>query len=242
MPCTRIKIHFSHIHVIKSEEYGFFEEPGSSAEWHVWIDFLVDGQRIDYKYWYNEYTKDHKNYTIGQEIVIDIPSDSSLITIKSRGSEEDEFLSEWDNLPESSVILTAAENWKTGTGGVLRASTGDYNYEIFFTVDCLAGGTVASPIVTPSPLEPKKEPMTIPKCFIATAAYGSPVAPEVMAFRLFRDEVLDRSKPGRLFVKVYYLASPPLASLIRKSGFLRSLAKLFLNSVLRLLRLKRKHT
>jgi hypothetical protein len=65
-------------------------------------------------------------------------------------------------------------------------------------------------------------------CFIATAAYGSPVAPEVMILRQFRDNVLLCSKLGRAFVNFYYFASPPMAWLISKTRFLRAITRLLL--------------
>jgi hypothetical protein len=51
-------------------------------------------------------------------------------------------------------------------------------------------------------------------CFIATAAYGSPVAPEVSLLRRFRDVRLRRSQPGRLIIRLYEWSSPPLAAWI----------------------------
>lgn len=53
-------------------------------------------------------------------------------------------------------------------------------------------------------------------CFIATACYGSYDAPEVVHFRKFRDDVLQKNILGRMFIKAYYLTSPPIADFISK--------------------------
>ncbi len=54
------------------------------------------------------------------------------------------------------------------------------------------------------------------RCFIATAAMADPDAPEVDALRDFRDDVLARSAAGRLAIRFYYLASPPVAAFIER--------------------------
>lgn len=41
-------------------------------------------------------------------------------------------------------------------------------------------------------------------CFIATAAFGTPFAKEVIALSKFRDEILQRTSLGRSFIKLYY--------------------------------------
>ena len=75
-------------------------------------------------------------------------------------------------------------------------------------------------------------------CFIATAAYGSSLAPEVVFLSRFRDEFLVDSKLGALFVGFYYYISPPLASLIAKVDFLRVTTRIFfLTPILRLLKI-----
>jgi hypothetical protein len=51
-------------------------------------------------------------------------------------------------------------------------------------------------------------------CFIATAAYGSALDPHVAALREFRDRYLQRSAPGRAFIRFYYRHSPAVAALI----------------------------
>lgn len=55
------------------------------------------------------------------------------------------------------------------------------------------------------------------KCFIATAAFGSEMAPEVQSFRDFRNEFLLSNPLGRAFVKTYYKYSPYYAHLISEN-------------------------
>lgn len=75
------------------------------------------------------------------------------------------------------------------------------------------------------------------ECFIATATYGSSFAPEVIIFRQFRDEMLIKSKVGKLFVNIYYSLSPPFAGLITKNPLLKSfILKALLTPILRLIK------
>ncbi len=57
------------------------------------------------------------------------------------------------------------------------------------------------------------------RCFIATAAYGSPVSGEVEKLRYYRDHVFMKSRVGSGFIKgfnlVYYSFSPRIADYIR---------------------------
>ena len=65
-------------------------------------------------------------------------------------------------------------------------------------------------------------------CFIATAAYGSPLEPHVTALREFRDRYLQRTAPGRAFIRFYYRHSPPVAAVIAEHAWLRSLVRMLL--------------
>ncbi len=65
-------------------------------------------------------------------------------------------------------------------------------------------------------------------CFIATAAYGSYLHPQVQLLRNFRDEYLLTNTPGRAFVAFYYRNSPPLADFIARHPVLRGITRLAL--------------
>ena len=71
------------------------------------------------------------------------------------------------------------------------------------------------------------------KCYIATAVYGSYHAPEVLTLRRFRDEVLSNSIFGRLFIRLYYLLSPPLAEKLKTRHRINRIVKTCLDKLVK---------
>ncbi|SES63427.1 hypothetical protein SAMN05216326_10155 [Nitrosomonas marina] len=65
-------------------------------------------------------------------------------------------------------------------------------------------------------------------CFIATAAYGSPMAREVQTLRQFRDNHLANSAWGRSIIAFYETYSPPIADFISRYETARSVTRTLL--------------
>ncbi len=82
-------------------------------------------------------------------------------------------------------------------GGVLHC-----NYRSLNGFECHAPIPATPEFVTPKPSS----------CFIATATYGSPLAPEVEILRMFRERNLRPSVPGQKFIAFYEKYSPPFAN------------------------------
>lgn len=66
------------------------------------------------------------------------------------------------------------------------------------------------------------------RCFIATAAYGTPFHPHIDVLRDFRDRVLMKFSVGRMFISAYYKYSPEIANVIKESFVLRVVCLMFI--------------
>jgi YD repeat-containing protein len=123
----------------------------------------------------------------------------------------------------ASARPVAAQSFTYDAAGRLTQVTYDGGTTIAYTYD--ASGNLASQSTTPQP------PSTGGGgggggCFIATAAYGSPLDEHVRSLREFRERHLRTNAPGRAFIRLYERASPPLAAFIAEREWARALARL----------------
>lgn len=101
-----------------------------------------------------------------------------------------------------------------------KDATGTISY---FTPITGSGAVLSSTLCT----EPSKVVGLLDdkSCFIATAAFGSDMAPEVQSFRDFRNKYLLPYSWGRSFVKFYYKHSPFYANLIAENEVTKSIVR-----------------
>jgi hypothetical protein len=93
---------------------------------------------------------------------------------------------------------------------------------------CLQGGvpTIVDLVTA------KVESGEVSSCFVATAAFGSPMASQVAILRSFRDQILRRQALGEVAIETYYTFGPALAGVIRPSDTLRAIARAALGPVI----------
>ncbi|MFH2068876.1 MAG: CFI-box-CTERM domain-containing protein [Candidatus Omnitrophota bacterium] len=86
---------------------------------------------------------------------------------------------------------------------------------VAYTSDGRSYSASYSQQVNKLPVPEVKSPSGSGDCFIATAAFGTPMAKEVITLRQFRDRFLLTRNWGRVLVRFYYRHSPAAAEFIR---------------------------
>jgi hypothetical protein len=93
-----------------------------------------------------------------------------------------------------------------------------------------------SPIATLQVTTLDREVGEVDWCFVATAAYGSRMANDVVSLRQFRDAMLQTSVLGQLAVSTYYTFGPAVSGVVGESDLLRATARALLSPVVRAVR------
>lgn len=133
------------------------------------------------------------------------------------------------------LSFSITQNARKGTAIFTNSTTGDFIYSPYASADGpdtflfkvnngvedsnSVGVTISMPGTYKGPSSPSGG------CFIATAAYGTSLAPEIKVLRDFRDAYLLNNRPGKMLVNFYYNYSPPLADFIAPRPFCRKLVR-----------------
>ncbi|MCX7977581.1 MAG: hypothetical protein N2578_01115 [Bdellovibrionaceae bacterium] len=82
----------------------------------------------------------------------------------------------------------------------------------------------------------KESGVSRPRCFIATSAFESPTAPEVLYLQQFRDSRLRNSAFGRRLIATYYRLSPRIAELLDQNSAVKPIVRFILRFMIACIR------
>jgi hypothetical protein len=73
-------------------------------------------------------------------------------------------------------------------------------------------------------------------CYIATMVYGDYDHPQVLVLRKFRDNVLDSSSFGKMFIKVYYDYSPKIVERLKNNRSINTIIRKILDQFIKFIK------
>jgi len=133
-------VHIQSIHVYQSESYGFFGEPGSSAEWNITI--TVDGQSFTQRH---DGVKDDSVIVIDREFNVDDIGPHRNLKVEMTGEEIDDTSAN-DQLPSGAKLIVPSDNWDSGLAYEFSASNDDFSYTVRFDIRESDIGTSTNPL------------------------------------------------------------------------------------------------
>lgn len=174
----------------------------------------------------NETAKDVITDSLGNVYVAG--DDGENIYLKKYDSRGEEL---WSSFYDSGMTDKVTSIALSETQNIFVISTkteGDFSSSVTIHFSQAISGSV-TPESEPEPKDDKdtdddtplgSPPKGTSGCFIATAAFGSPMESDVIILRKFRDKFLLSNTPGRIFTSFYYRFSPPIAKTIEKHPIL----------------------
>jgi hypothetical protein len=123
-------------------------------------------------------------------------------------------------------------------GETVEVDFGGLSYERHYwvAVRALDACNATSAIAVTEYTTPSIQFTTVSPCFVATAAYGTPMADEIGALRRFRDRHLLPNALGAALVDAYYTFGPELAALVAADEDRRAAARALLSPIVALAR------
>lgn len=121
----------------------------------------------------------------------------------------------------------------TPPGEMIRVEMGGLVQETHYyvAVRAMDGCSALGPLSVQEVTTPAREFTTVSPCFVATAAFGSPLEERVSVLRGLRDRYLQSNAPGRALVSAYYTVGPAFADAIRRDDSLRAAVRAVLTPV-----------
>jgi len=190
---------------------------------------------------------------IGDKVVLTIDFDlgaDATFTITATGTQPSIYPTGATHNITVGGTVTTNITWGSATSVVSIIDNGDYTLkkDIDYTVADTVPGVSANLTIRGSYLKSKlgsisgddmvvltidfdvgkDATLTIQRaslCFIATAAYGTPMAEEIQILREFRDEYLLTNSLGQALVDFYYKVSPPIAEFITAHPSLKPIVR-----------------
>ncbi len=106
--------------------------------------------------------------------------------------------------------------------------------EYWIAVRALASCDAASPIAVAHVVTGRQQFTTLHGCFIATAAFGTPLARELDALRHLRDRYLLADPLGQTATAIYYVFAPAIARAVASDETLRAGVRALIEPIARL--------
>jgi hypothetical protein len=121
-------------------------------------------------------------------------------------------------------------------GSWIDATIGDLNADTHYYVGVRArdSNNQAGPLAFAEITTPVREFATVTPCFIATVAYGSPLASEVGVLRRLRDRYLLSNALGQRFVAAYYRVGGEIARFVEPHPVIRGALRVLLGPLVAL--------
>ncbi|MBX3269123.1 MAG: hypothetical protein KF729_02610 [Sandaracinaceae bacterium] len=159
---------------------------------------------------------------VGQEPIVDLESFMRALPARAATLEHEALVVPVNPRP--------GERIDVDLGGLTQQT------HYYVAVRALDRCNAAGPIAVVEHTTPAIHFTTVSPCFVATAAYGTPLAAEIGALRRLRDRHLASHAPGRALVALYEAVGPHLADAIREEPALRAAARTLLTPVVALAR------